>query len=86
MDNWGLGKIDESPFLQISMTEFTQLDAPTVTRGEDMMNIVGELSSLVLGFQLNIPIEQGCLFRVFFPADQPITDDLISISGTGIFA
>lgn len=50
MDNSGLGKIDESPFLQIFVTEFTQLDSPTVTRGEDMMNIVGELSSLVLGF------------------------------------
>jgi len=26
MDNSGLGKIDESPFLQIFVTEFTQLD------------------------------------------------------------
>jgi hypothetical protein len=34
-----------------------------------MMNIVGELSSLVLAFKLNIPIDKGCLFRVFFPAD-----------------
>jgi hypothetical protein len=50
MDNSGLGKIDESPFLQIVVSEFTQLESPTVTRGEDMMNIVGELSSLVLGF------------------------------------
>ena len=69
MDNSGLGKIDESPFLSIFITDFTSLDNPSVARGEDMMNIVGEFSSLVLSFQLNIPIDQGCLFRVYFPAD-----------------
>lgn len=51
-----------------------------------MMNIVGELSSLVLAFKLNIPIDKGCLFRVFFPADQPITDELVSVTGQGIFS
>jgi hypothetical protein len=68
MEELGLGKIDESEILNITVTDFAALENPTVTRA-DFMTTVGEFSSLTLGFQLNLPVDPDCRLRIFFPGD-----------------
>ena len=48
--------------------------------------MVNEPSSLVVGFQLNLPIDANCIFRVVFPSDMPPTVGISYASGTNILS
>jgi hypothetical protein len=85
MESLGAGKIDESAILSITVTDFAALEVPTIQRG-DSMTTIGEFSSLILGFQINLPIDPFCRLRIFFPADQPLTADLTDTLGTNLFS
>ena len=49
MESLGAGKMDESDVLSITVTDFADLEVPTVTRA-DFMTTIGEFSSLTFGF------------------------------------
>ena len=85
MESLGAGKIDESAILSITVTDFAALEVPTIQRG-DSMTTIGEFSSLILGFQINLPIDPFCRLRIFFPTDQPLTADLTDTLGTNLFS
>jgi hypothetical protein len=85
METLGAGKIDESAILSITVTDFAALEVPTIQRG-DSMTTIGEFSSLILGFQINLPVDPFCRLRIFFPSDQPLTADLTDTLGTNLFS
>ena len=64
---------------------FAALTLPTLARA-DSVTTVGELSSLTIGFTLNLPVDQTCKVRVIFPSNQPPTFSLNKASGTALFS
>lgn len=52
----------------------------------DSVTTVNEATSLVVGFQLNLPIDKDCIFRVVFPSDMPATVTINKASGTNILS
>ena len=52
----------------------------------DSITTVGQQSSLTIGFQLNLPIDAGCIIQVIFPSDQPPTLALNTATGTNLFS
>lgn len=85
MDSVGSGIVDQSDILSIQVTQFALLMNPTLSRA-DLTTIVGDLSSLTFGFQLPLPVDPDCRIRIVFPADQPLTLDLTTSTGTNLFA
>lgn len=84
MDSVGSGIVDQSDILSIQVTQFALLMNPTLSRA-DLTTIVGDLSSLTFGFQLPLPVDPDCRIRIVFPADQPLTLDLTTSTGTNLF-
>ena len=84
MEVTGTGIMDQSDVLSIQVTEFADLEFPTLTRA-DSITTVGELSSLTFGFRLNLPVDPDCRIRIIFPSDQPLTSDLTSSTGSNLF-
>jgi hypothetical protein len=79
--------VEQSTSLTVTATQFAALSSPTIVRA-DSISTVGELSSLTVGFSLNLPVDANCKLRVIFPSDQPATValDQTTASGTNLFA
>lgn len=75
------GETDRTSSLSVTATEFAQLLSPSLARA-DTVQTVSEGSSFTSGFQLNLPIDAKCTFRVVFPSDMPISLTLYTAIGT----
>lgn len=60
--------IDQSDQLTVTVSTFAALLNPYLIRA-DTVRTIGEQSSLTFGFQINLPVDANCKFRVIFPSD-----------------
>lgn len=50
------------------------------------MTTVQELSTMIADLTIDLPVDSGCRLIITFPSDQPVTSDLTSVTGTGLFS
>lgn len=85
MEQTGTGIMDQSDILSITVSQFANLEDPSLSRA-DLITTVGELSSLTFSFKLNLPVDPDCRVRIIFPADQPVTAALTQSQGSNLFS
>jgi hypothetical protein len=79
------GYIDYSTAASFTVSTFSAFTNPAMQRN-DGVTTVDEYSILQPYFELPLPIDATCRFRIDFPSDMPITSTLSSVQGVGLFS
>lgn len=70
--------------MTFTVSEWGTLSSPSIKR-LDSVTTVDEASQLAATFTVPYPVDVGCMLRIDFPSDMPVTAVLTSVSGTTLF-
>lgn len=78
--------VESADDLTISVSEWATITTAAIDRVAGDVTTVQELSSMIASFTLDLPVDSGCRLIIDFPDEQPLTADLTSVTGTGLFS
>jgi len=70
--------------MTFTVSTFATFGSAYVSRS-DGITTVDELSTIITYFELDLPTDSNCRFRINFPSDMPVTVDIASVVGSDLF-